>query len=177
MCIIETAPLGPFSLHPQSSTMSTRARRFLVSTPAAFLAIALMLALWMWMTDFITVQGERTIYTVSCQGGEWRGLECTGKLVAGDRYRFRALRLRSEVLFWRPREPEPSGRFGECRISDGRNWICPASPDAVRSITLAMDHGRAVHDTSGRARAFHGATKWRWLLLDWGLYGGSSADY
>ena len=176
MCIIVTAPLGPFSLHPHA-IMSISFRRFLVSTPAAFLAVALLLVAWMWLTDFVTVQGERTIYTVNCQGGEWQGQRCTGRLVAADRYRFRALRRRSEVLFWRLREPEPSGRFGECRIADGRNWICPASADAARSITLAMDHGRAVHDESGRARPFRGVTKWRWLLLDWGMYGGNSADY
>jgi hypothetical protein len=157
--------------------MHKRSRRLLVSTPAAFLVVALMLAGWMWLTDFITVQGERTIYTAACQGGEWKDDRCTGKLVASDRYRFRALRLRKEVLFWRPREPEPSGRFAECRIADGRNWVCPASPDAARCITLAMDHGRAVHDPAGHTRPFHGVEKWRWLLLDWGLYGGHSADY
>ena len=62
--------------------MNKRSRRLLVSTPAAFLAVALLLAGWMWLTDFITVQGERTIYTVACQGGEWRGDLCTGKLGA-----------------------------------------------------------------------------------------------
>ena len=157
--------------------MTTRSRSLLVSTPAAFLVVALLLVVWMWMTDFVTVQGERTIYTVDCQGGAWQGDRCTGKLVAADRYRFRALRLRREVLFWRPRAPEPSGRFGECHITDGRNWICPGGGDAPRSITLEMSHGRAVHDLTGRARPFHGVQKWRWLLLDWGLYGGHSADY
>jgi len=157
--------------------MTTRSRRLLVSTPAAFLAVGILLATWMWLTDFITVQGERTIYTVACQGGAWQGRLCTGKLAASDRYRFRALRRRSEVLFWRPRVREPSGQFAQCRIADGRNWSCPASADAPRSITLALDHGRAVHDPDGRTRAFHGVEKWRWLLLEWGLYGGRSADY
>jgi hypothetical protein len=157
--------------------MTKRSRRLLATTPAAFLAVALLLVAWMWLTDFITVQGERTIYTVDCRGGEWKGALCTGKLAASDRYRFRALRRRGEVLFWRPRVLEPSGRFAQCRIDDGRNWICPPSVDAPRSITLALDHGRAVHDEGARTRAFHGVEKWRWLLLDWGLYGGHSADY
>ena len=44
-----------------------------------------------WASDFITMQGERTIYTVECRDGAWAGDRCAGSLTAGPRYRFRAL--------------------------------------------------------------------------------------
>ena len=43
------------------------------------------------------MQGERTIYTVECQAGSWNGDRCSGQLVAGPRYRYRALPPHSEV--------------------------------------------------------------------------------
>jgi hypothetical protein len=157
--------------------MPTPLRKFLLSTQGAFLAIAAMFALWMWLTDFITFQGENTVYTVSCQGGEWQGERCTGRLAASERYRFRALRNRGEVLFWRLRSSEPSGRFTQCQVRDGRNWTCPPGADAGRTIALAVEHGRAVRDAGGRTLPFRAVQKWRWLLLDAGLYAGDTAQY
>jgi hypothetical protein len=40
-----------------------------------------------------------------------------------------------------------------------------------------MEHGRAVHDPLGRTRPFHAISKWRWMLLKWGLPTGHQADY
>jgi hypothetical protein len=130
----------------------------------------------MWLCDYVSLQGERTIYTADCRG-EWRGELCTGALVPADRYRFRALPPHREVLFWKAGSREPSGRFHDCTIADGRNWTCPANAESVRTITLALRQGEAVHDTTGRTRAFHAIRKWRWLLLKTGLPAGSSADY
>lgn len=155
----------------------TRLRKLLLSTEAAFLVLALLFAFWMWLTDFVTVQGESTVYTVECQGGSWHADTCTGRLVPGDRYRFRALRLRGEVLFWRVGVSEPSGRFTRCVIQDGRNWTCPPSADAGRTIALGVVRGHAMHDPSGRTLPFHAVQKWRWLLLEAGLAAGSRADY
>ena len=130
-----------------------------------------------WVTDSVTMQGERTIYTVDCQDGAWDAAgRCSGKLVPGDRYRFRALRSHSEVLFWRPGIAENSGRLTDCRIVDGRNWKCPPGPDAPRSITLEMARGEAVREAGAVTRAFHAVPKWRWLAIRWGLPAGSTAD-
>lgn len=122
-----------------------------------------------WADDFITLQGEYTIYTVTCDSGQWNGTVCSTRLVPSDRYRFRALRQRKEVLFWRVGAPEPSGKFTHCEITDGRNWTCKANEDAARSITLALVRGRAQHDTTGATRPFHAISKWKWWCLNVGL--------
>ena len=145
--------------------------------PLAGVLVLVFLGTVMWMTDFVTLQGETTIYTANCEGGPWVGERCTGKLAAGQRYRFRALRLHEEVLFWTSGARESSSKFTGCDIQDGRNWTCPANADAGATITLQMEHGRAQHDASGKTRSFYGLEKWRWLLLRWGLSAGSSADY
>lgn len=128
-----------------------------------------LLAIVAWADDFVTLQGEYTIYTVTCEDGQWNGTRCSGRLAPGDRYRFRALRQRKEVLFWRVGVPEPSGKFTHCDITDGRNWTCTANEDAARSITLALARGRAQHDATGAARPFHAISKWKWWSMRVGL--------
>jgi hypothetical protein len=118
-----------------------------------------------WIGDSVTLQGERTIYTVRCANGEWRGEDCSGRLVAAERYRYRALRARREVLFWITESAEPSGKFSDCEIQDGRNWRCAPSPDTPRSITLQMLQGHPVPDVEARTRPFHAVPKWKWMLL------------
>ncbi|MBL0426973.1 hypothetical protein [Ramlibacter alkalitolerans] len=142
-----------------------------------FSPIIVLLGAWAWVTDFVTIQGESTIYTVACNNGEWRGDTCTGALAASGRFRFRALPRRKEVLFWTPGKNEPSGRFIDCRIEDGRNWTCPPSADAPRTITLSLEHGQATHDATGRTQSFRAVSKWRWMLLRWGVPTGRTADY
>ena len=137
------------------------------STLLAFIPLILLAGIGAWLNDFITLQGERTIYTVDCQNGAWNGESCAGRMVAGPRYRFRALRPHQEVLFWRVGSKDPSGRLTGCEIQDGRNWRCPPGPDANRSITLVMDHGEAVQGVAGPTLPFHAAPKWRWLYLRW----------
>ena len=123
-----------------------------------------------WCSDFVTMQGERTVYTVECRNGAWQGNRCSGQLAAGERYRYRALRPHSEVIFWTVGSKAPSGKFGECTIKDGRNWQCKANADAPRSITLQMAEGVPVAGPSAVTRSFRAVTKWRWLLLQrgWG---------
>ena len=122
-----------------------------------------------WASDFITMKGERTIYTVECHDGTWKDDECSGKLVAGARYRYRALKPHKEVIFWAVGSKEPSGRFEECAIQNGRNWICKPSRDATRSITLEMAEGVAVPGPAGVTLPFRAVSKWRWMLLKRGL--------
>jgi len=138
--------------------------------------LAALLSAWLWSTEAITLQGERTVYTVDCQRGDWRGLHCTGQLAAADRVRFRALKSHREVLFWRLGIAEASSKMTDCEISDGRNWSCTPRPGDSPSITLEMHHGQPLADVSGRTRAFHAVEKWRWWLLRWGVAVGSDAD-
>jgi len=115
----------------------------------------LFFAFFLWTTDRITLQGERTIYTVDCQNGTWDGNRCSGKLTAGSRLRYRALKARGEVLFWVLGSQEPSAKLTGCAIQDGRNWTCPASPEASKSLTLAFSGGEPVRDPVWPTRPFH----------------------
>ncbi len=135
-----------------------------------FLLVALGFAAW--ASDFLTLQGERTVYSVDCQGGAWQGDRCTGTLVAGPRYRYRALKRRKEVVFWAAGIDEPSGKFTDCNIHDGRNWVCQPNADASRSVTLQMAEGMPVSGPPGVTRPARAVTKWRWLLLDLGWRSG-----
>ncbi len=133
--------------------------------------VALLTALLFagWASDFITLQGERTIYTVDCVGGDWQGEQCGGKVATGPRYRYRALKPHGEVVFWTVGSGEPSGHFDECSIQDGRNWLCKICPDAARSITLQMAQGLPVPGPESVTRPFRAVSKWRWLLLERGF--------
>ena len=130
---------------------------------AFVIAIFALLGFAAWASDFITMQGERTIYTVECRNGAWAGDHCVGSLVAGERYRYRALPPHSEVIFWTVGSNEPSGKFGDCTIQDGRNWICRPNGDAPRSITLQMAEGVPIAGPA--TRPFRAVSKWRWMLL------------
>jgi len=138
-------------------------------------ALAVVVA-FIWASDKVTLQGERTIYTADCRDGAWQGVNCTGRLVAADRFRFRALRPHREVVFWTVGAAEPSGKFTDCDIEDGRNWTCKPNAEAARTIALQMSKGDAVPDSLGRTRPFHPVAKWRWFFLRFGLPVGSSAD-
>jgi len=122
-----------------------------------------------WASDFVTMQGERTIYTVECSDGAWKDDRCSGKLVAGNRYRYRALKPHHEVIFWTVGSKNPSGKFDECTITDGRNWVCKANEDAKRSITLVMANGVPASRDDAVTRPFRAVSKWRWLLLEGGM--------
>lgn len=122
-----------------------------------------------WASDFVTPQGERTVYTVDCREGVWKEDRCSGRIVSGPRYRYRALKPHGEVIFWTVGTNEPSGKFSGCSITDGRNWICPPNADAVRSITLKMDRGAPVSERPGVTFPCRHVPKWRWFLLDAGL--------
>ena len=145
-------------------------RRYWLILVVLFIFFAFLL----WMSDHVTLQGERTVYTARCERGTWVGNECSGNLAAGERYRYRALAARGEVLFWIVGSPEPSGKFTQCEIRDGRNWSCKANAntDAARSITLEMSKGQPVPDATGVTRPFHDVSKIVWLLLNCKLYFG-----
>jgi hypothetical protein len=133
-------------------------------------------AFYAWATDYITWSGERTVYTVACTEGAWVANRCTGTLVPAERYRFRALKARGEVLFWTAGVREPSSKYTGCTIASGRDWSCPANAEASRTITLVMKGGYPAPDPQGPTRAFHSVPKVRWLLLRAGLTLGSTAN-
>jgi hypothetical protein len=134
-----------------------------------------VLSIIIWASDFVTLQGERTIYTVRCELGTWVGDQCLGKLVAAERFRFRALNAHGEVLFWIVGSSEPSGKFTECVIKDGRNWSCKANADAAKSITLEIAQGHPMPDPSGTARPFHAVSKLTWMSLKYRMPFGDAA--
>ena len=132
------------------------------------LAVVAALGVFMWAVDYITLEGEWTIYTVQCQAGKWIEDRCTGEVRAGNRYRFRALKNRNEVVFWIAGVNEPSGKLTPCAVHNRANWKCLPNADAERSITLEMRKGRAVPKTLTDNPTIHAVPKWQWFLLRYG---------
>lgn len=129
----------------------------------------LFLAFFVWTTDRVTFQGERTVYTVDCLNGIWEGNRCSGELAVGPRFRYRALKMRGEVLFWVLGSQEPSVKLTGCKIQDGRNWVCPENADAPKSLTLSISQGKPVRNPAWPTRPFHAVSKVSWLLLNYGF--------
>ena len=135
------------------------------------------LGLLIWGSDRVTFQGERTVYTGNCEPDVWQGMRCTGKLVAGPRYRYLSLKTRREVVFWIAGSPEPSGKYTNCIVQDRGNWSCKASLETGASITREMENDRAIPDASGSTRPFHAVPKWKWWLMYLGLHLFHEASY
>jgi len=131
--------------------------------------ILLILAAVVWASDKITLQGERTIYSVKCEGGAWQGNRCTGKLVAGERYGFRVSLVRREVIYWVRGTSDPSGKFGNCDVIDRDNWSCKREPGQAPSITTEMKKGRPTRGADGGMIQFHDVPKWKWWIIDAGI--------
>lgn len=133
------------------------------------LPVLVMLLFFIWTTDRVSFQGERTIYTVNCLGGNWVGDRCSGEMVPGPRVRYRALRAHSEVLFWAVGANAPLSKLTKCNIQDGRNWTCPTSDDASKSLALGMLAGQPMQNAAWSTQPFHAVSKVRWLLLYFGM--------
>jgi hypothetical protein len=146
--------------------------------PLLFLLVILgALGVFIWSSDRITLEGERTIYTVTCEHGEWDGLRCSGRLAAGDRYRFRSSRSRHEVAYWIAGSASPSGKYSDCDVADRDYWSCKAQTGEVPSITHELSDGRPVQRAAGVDLPFHAVTKWKWWALRMGIPFLSKADY
>jgi hypothetical protein len=131
----------------------------------------------LWASDRITYEGERTVYSVRCENGEWNGLLCSGKMVAGDRYRFRASVSKQEVLFWVVGSPAPSGKLAQCTVKDRGNWACPENAGQPPTIAHGMVNGRPTRDGNSTDLPFHAVPKWVWWVLDVGIHVYSKAGY
>jgi hypothetical protein len=156
-----------------TATKGVRARPYF----AVAAVVGISLAVAIWASDQITLEGERTIYTVRCDGGDWKGLRCAGRLAAGDRYRYRASRSRNEVIFWVAGSSTPSGKYTDCSVRNRGNWDCNATLGQPLSITLQMVDDRATHGPSGVTLPFHAVQKWKWWLLRAGWPGFRDAWY
>lgn len=140
----------------------------------AAVAVAGML---LWASDQVTLQGERTIYTVDCAGGTWNGATCSGRLVPGKRYAFRASKTRHEVLYWIRGSEAPSGKYSDCTVANRDNWSCnvttaPAAP----TIAFDMVKGQPTRVGSGLVLPYHSVPKWKWWLMDAGFGGFTQAQ-
>lgn len=134
------------------------------------------LGVFIWSSDRITLEGERTIYTVNCEQGAWDGLRCSGRITAGDRYRFRSSRSRREVLYWIAGSATPSGKYSDCDVTDRDFWSCQARVGEQPSITHELSDGRPV-SIAGIDLPFHAVTKRKWWALRLGIPGINTADY
>jgi hypothetical protein len=135
------------------------------------------LAAFLWASDRITYEGERTVYTVRCEQGAWEGLTCHGTMVAGERYRFRASTSKREVLYWTVGSSDPSGKYSNCNVKDRGNWSCELIAGQPSTITRQMINGRPVRDADHVAVPFHAVPKWVWWVLHSGAHVYSKAGY
>jgi hypothetical protein len=130
-----------------------------------------------WISDRVTMEGERTVYGVNCRGGEWNGNACTGRLEPGARYRFRASRSRQEVLYWTVGSADPSGKYTDCTVKDRGNWSCNRQLDQPPSIAFEMVDGKPTRSGGGLTLPYHAVHKWKWWAMRAGLPLFSQADY
>ena len=144
---------------------------------AIVVVVVVALGIALWGSDKITYEGERTVYTVRCEQGDWEGLACKGKMVAGDRYRFRASVSKQEVLYWVVGSPAPSGKFAQCKVKDRGNWACPENAGQPQTIAHEMVNGRPKRDGTDRDLPFRAVPKWVWWVLHSGVYVYNKAGY
>jgi hypothetical protein len=142
-----------------------------------FFAVAVALGVFIWASDRVTLEGERTVYTVNCEQGVWNDLECTGRVTAGDRHRFRSSRSRREIVYWIAGSPSASGKFTDCEITDRDRWTCQSRVGDRPTITHEISDGRPVKSLDGIDVPFHAVTKWKWWALHWGIPVVNKADF
>lgn len=141
------------------------------------IVVVAAMTIFIWASDRITLDGQRTIYTVTCEQGTWDGLHCAGRLAAGDRHRFRASRSRHEIVHWIAGSTRPSGKFSDCDVTDRDNWTCKPQTGEQPTIAHALADGRPVPQIAGPDQPFHAVRKWKWWALDAGIPIVSSADF
>ncbi len=143
----------------------------------AVVVVVIVLGVALWASDKITYEGERTIYTVLCEHGNWEGLRCKGRMVAGDRYRFRASATKQEVLYWVVGSAQPYGKFSRCAVKDRGNWSCEPAAGQPATITRAMMNGRPRHEEEEGHIPFRAVPKWVWWVLRAGIHVYGKAGY
>jgi hypothetical protein len=140
------------------------------------IALLLIAILLIWASDRITLQGERTIFAVKCEQGRWDGERCTGRLVPGDRFAFRASTVRHEVLHWIRGSQSPSGKYSDCSIKDRDNWSCEVQSTQGPRTTRAMVNGVLTNVCPQSNARYHWVSKWKWWALTVGIASFDSAN-
>ncbi len=140
------------------------------------LFIVTLVAVPLWVSDRITLQGERTIFTARCEQGAWQGARCTGRLVPGERYAFRASARRHEVIYWIRNSDAPSGKYTDCTVADRDNWSCNVQANQQPSIAYEMIKGRPTRTGVEAILPFHAVPKWKWWLMRAGFTAFTDAD-
>jgi hypothetical protein len=140
-------------------------------------AIFVGLGVFIWASDRVTLEGERTVYAVTCVQGTWDGLRCSTQLAAADRYRFRSSRSRHEIAYWIAGSTVPSGMLTDCDVTDRDFWKCQPHDGEVPTITHEMSDGRPVPHPQGVDVPFHAVNKWKWWAMHFGIPGFHVADY
>ena len=133
------------------------------------LLVLLVFVMLVWLSDRVTLQGERTIFTVKCDQGTWQGSHCAGKLASGERYAFRASARRHEVIYWIRASDTPSGKYTDCTVIDRDNWSCNVRADKQPTIAYEMVNGRPTRGSQGLTLPFHDVAKWKWWLMNFGI--------
>jgi len=149
-------------------------RRYRGIGPGFF--VLLVLGGLLWASDRITLQGERTVYAVDCAGGVWDGSRCSGRLVAGPRYAFRASARRHEVIYWVRDSKSPSGKFSDCNVTNRDNWTCTVQVDQPMTVAYGMRDGHPMGGGPGLTLPYHAVAKWKWWAIRGGLRFFTEAD-
>ena len=134
------------------------------------LFILFVVAALIWGSDRVTLQGERTIYTVDCAQGVWDGNRCTGRLMPGPRYAFRASKTRHEVVYWIRESDAPSGKYTDCTVTNRDNWTCNVQVGQPKSVAYEMRDGKPTRGGEGLTLTFHEIPKWKWWAIKFGLH-------
>jgi len=134
----------------------------------AGVAMVLGVAAIVWASDRVTVQGERVLYGVDCDG-QWRDLACVGKLKPGARYAFRASPRRREVIAWTIGSERPSRTYSGCQVVGRDQWSCPVRTSAGSDATLTMSKHGLQCAPAPAAPAARVIAKWKWYLLGLGV--------
>ena len=144
-------------------------KRNLLSRILTGVFILSVVVVLVWTSDRVTLQGERTIYTVDCTGGTWNGERCTGRLAAGARHAFRASARRNEVVYWIKGSDAPSGKYTDCTVQNRDNWTCNVRVGQPSAATYELRDGRPTKGSLGLTMDFHDVPKWKWWAINGGL--------
>jgi hypothetical protein len=137
---------------------------------------AALVAIPLWASDRITLQGERTIFTARCVQGTWQVAHCTGHLAPGERHAFRASVRRHEVIYWIRDSNAPSGKYSDCTVVDRDNWSCNVEVNQQPSIAYEMVKGRPTRAAVEGILPYRAVAKWKWWLMNAGLTVFTDAD-
>jgi len=136
-----------------------------------------VLAIALWASDQITLQGERTLYSANCERNAWVGSHCVSKLVPAKRYAFRGSTTRQEVTYWIRGSKEPSGKYTRCHVVNRDNWRCELQPGEESTVLRELEGGRPVASASSTIGTIHGVSKWKWFGMTLGIPWITDADY